>query len=105
MIILHVIYLWQLCHASLPTRENLLFRGLDIDLLCPHSRGEIEDAEPLFLGCHNAQLVWQLASEHNWVDAILSTKPQTKIQNWLSSLRHSNPPIETDRIVTLLWSI
>ena len=73
------VFLWQLCHASLPTRGNLLYRGMKIDPLCPHCNEASKDVEHLFFECHDAQQVWQLASDHHWVTARLPDISQTKI--------------------------
>ena len=45
------ILLWQLCHATFPTRGNLIHRGMDIDPLYPHCNVAIETAEHLFVVC------------------------------------------------------
>ena len=60
-------FLWQLCHASLPTRGTLLKRELQINPLCPLCRDDIEDMEHLFLRCPIVHEVWQLAHAHNRV--------------------------------------
>jgi len=41
------VFLWQLCHASLPTKGAPLNRGLQIDPICPLYHTEIEDVELL----------------------------------------------------------
>jgi len=45
------IFLWQLCHSSLPTRGTLSKRGLNLDPLCPFCHSKVEDSNHLFLGC------------------------------------------------------
>jgi len=46
------VFLWQLYHASLPTRGTLLKRGLQIDPIYTLCNANIEDMEHLFLRCH-----------------------------------------------------
>ena len=99
------VFLWQVCHASLPTRGNLLLRGMDIDPLCPHCNGAIEDAEHLFMGCHSAQPLWQLARDHDWIIVDLPVNSQLKIESRLSFIKRSLPNIKMDRIIALLWNI
>ena len=62
------VFLWQLCHMSLPTRGTLSKRGMNIDSLCPFCQGEIEDADHLFLHCNVAQECWRLAASHRWIN-------------------------------------
>jgi len=81
------VFLWQLCHASLLTRGNLLYRGMKINPLCLHWNEAIEDEKHLFIGCHDAQQVWQLASDHHWVTARLPNISQMKIQHWLLNIK------------------
>ena len=98
------IFLWQLCHTSLPTRGTLLNRGLQIDLICPLCNVEIEDVDHLFRRCSIAQEVWGLPNEHNWVCINAGTNSINNVQNWLSDLRTSTPLVPLDRVVALLWS-
>ena len=99
------VFLWQLCHASLPTRGVLFTRGLHIDPLCPHCHSEIEDAEHLFLGCHAVQHVWRLANDHTWLKINIPLDYHHSVQDWLATLRLSTHLFKMDRLVSLLWSI
>ena len=99
------IFLWQLCHASLPTRGILLKGGLQIDPLCPHCLSDIEDMEHLFLGCPSVSQVWRLAADHHW---ITHSPPQSSIPivpRWLAGLHSSCSRMSLERTVSLLWSI
>ena len=97
--------LWQLCHTSLPTRGTHLKRGLQIDPICPLCNADIEDMEYLFLQCHVAQEVCQLANAHNWVSINVPSVSSDSIQTWFSKLRTPTSPVPLDRIVAPLWSI
>jgi len=99
------VFLWQLCHASLPTKGTLLKRGLQIDPICPLCNADIEDMEHLFLRCPTAQEVWQLAKDHNWAPVTMPPVPAESVQIWLSKLRASISRGPFDRVVALLWSI
>ena len=98
------VFIWQLCHASLPTRGTLFKRVLQIDPICPLCNTNIEDMKHLFLRCHAAQEVWRLANDHNWVSINMPSDSFGSVQNWLSNLRTSTPLVALDRIVALLWS-
>ena len=87
------VFLWKLCHASLLTRGNLPYIGMKIGQLCPHCNREIENAEHLFFGCHDAQQVCQLANDDHWVIARLPNTSQTKYKTGclsLNSLSHKS---------------
>ena len=99
------VFLWQLCHASLPTRSTLLKRRLQIDPLCPLCNNDIEDLEHLFLKCPVVHATWQLAKVHKWLSIPLMVDPGDNLQSWLSKLRTSSSPVPLDRVVALLWSI
>ena len=96
------VFLSQICYASLPTRGTLLNIGLQIDPICPLCNIEIEDVEHLFLQCHAAQEVWRLANDYNWVSINAPSDSFVCVENWLSNLRTSTPPVPLDRIVPLL---
>jgi len=59
------IFLWQICHVSLPIRGTLVQRGINVDSHCPFCQSEIEDTNHLFLGCNISQDCWRLVASHN----------------------------------------
>ena len=99
------VFLWQLCHSSLPTRGTLLKRGLQIDPSCPLCNHHSEDLTHLFLRCPAIQEVWNLAKEHNWILSTISIAPSDTVPIWLTKLRQTATLTRFDRIVALLWSI
>ena len=46
--------------------------------------------------------MWKLVNDDNW---IIINAHFNSVQNWLSSIRASNPPVQIYRLVVLLWSI
>ena len=99
------VFLWQLCHSSLPTREILLRRGLQIDPICPLCNQHNEDLAHLFFRCPTVHNVWCLATAHNWIPSTTSIAPSDTVSTWLTKLRQSSTLTRFDRIVALLWSI
>ena len=99
------VFLWQICHSSLPTRGTLLKRGLQIDTSCPLCNHQIEDLEHLFLQCPAVQEVWRLAKDHNWVLSTIPLASSDNVPIWLAKLRKTATLAQFDRIVALLWSI
>ena len=80
-------------------------RGLQIDPICHLCNEEIEDAEHLFLRCRTAQEVWRQANDHNWVTINAPSNFSHGVQNWLSSIRSSNPLVKMDGVVAHMLSI
>ena len=99
------IFLWQLCHSSLPTRGTLFRRGLGINPICPFCQSASEDIDHLFLRCAIAQNCWHLAASHNWITMHIVANPQPTVLHMLSAIRNAGPNANMDRIVALLWSI
>ena len=58
-------FIWQLCHASLPTRGTLVQRGMNIDSRYPFCQSGTEDTDHLFLGCNISQDCWRLTVFYN----------------------------------------
>ena len=98
------IFVWKLCHASLTTRANLRYRGMQIEPTWPHSNEKTESIEHLFWGCQAAQQVWQLTNNHNWAAISVSYRPHVTMQSWITSIRQPNRRI-LDRVVAFLWSL
>ena len=60
------IFLWQLCHKSVPVRGMLLKQGLNIDAGCPIYLGDIKSIDHLLSECPIGKKVWELANKHQW---------------------------------------
>ena len=98
-------FLWQICHASLPTKGTLVQRGMNIDSRRPFYQSETEDTNYLFLRSNISQDCWRLATSHNWVNTNLLFDPQIGQLQMLNAARAAGPALKMDRLVTLLWSI
>ena len=64
------VFLWQLCHNSLPSRGTLFRRGLQLDPTCPACLNDIEDTDHIFLHCPMARQIWDMAAAHQWLSLI-----------------------------------
>ncbi|XP_045789429.1 uncharacterized protein LOC123884387 [Trifolium pratense] len=51
-------FLWRLGKNILPTRANLVRKGVQIENLCPQCHSAPETIDHLFLHCHLTQLTW-----------------------------------------------
>ena len=99
------IFLWQLCHASLPTKDTLCKRGMNLDPRYPFCQTEKKDVDHLFFHCQISQECWRLTVSHNWIDHKFVSGTQNNILQRLSSARTTTPAIRIDRVVSLIWSI
>jgi len=98
------IFLWQLCHNALPSRGNLLRRGIQIDPVCEACALDIEDVDHLFMDCPLARKVWDLAVSHHWLLSHPFPQAGISIREALHLLALNQSPCLT-RVVLLLWSI
>ena len=99
------IFLWQLCHSSLPKRGILSKRGLSIVSVCPFCQSDIEDMDYLFLRCTTVQDCWSLAASHNWINTNIVFSLWLTVLEMLSTTSNASTNVNMDRVVALLWSI
>jgi hypothetical protein len=50
--------LWRACHNILPTTENLIKKGMDVDPLCFFGKFEVESVKHILWDCPSANDVW-----------------------------------------------
>ena len=98
------IFLWQLCHNSLPSRGTLLRRGLQLDPTCPACLSDLEDTDHIFLHCPMVRQIWDLATEHQWLPRMPFPSSTTTVRDHLHDLASQKFP-HLSRVVLLLWSI
>ena len=98
------VFLWQLCHNSLPSRGTLLRRGIHLDPTCPACLNDIEDTDHIFLHCPKARQVWDLAAVHQWLPLFTFSSLTMSIRDHLHELACQKSP-HLSRVVLLLWSI
>ena len=98
------IFLWQLCHNTLPTRANLLRKGIYVDPVCPACLSEIEDIDHLFVGCHMVKKTWDLTVSHNWLTSQPFPQSLPSVWEGLHNLYTARNSYLT-RVAILSWSI
>ena len=98
------IFLWQLCHNALPTRANLLCKGLYIDPVCPACLSEIEDIDHLFVGCHMVKKTWDLAVSQQWLLSQPFPLSFPSVREGIHNLYNARDNF-LPRVAILLWSI
>ena len=99
------IFLWQMCHNTLPVRGTLFRRGYRIEPHCPLCTNDIESTEHLFQECPQSKTVWDLAQQRNWIPSQATINQATP---WLSNFETFLTSYERktlQRISFLLWSI
>ena len=98
------VFLWQLCHNSLPSRATLLRRGIQLDPSCLACLTDIEDTDHIFLHCPLAKQTWDLAISHKWLPSPPFGSLNLLARDQLHDLALQKSPILT-RVALLFWSI
>ncbi|XP_056695811.1 uncharacterized protein [Spinacia oleracea] len=62
------IFLWQICHNSIPTRDILFQRKILPFNVCPLCDTYIESINHLFIQCPTAKQIWNLDHTKKWLD-------------------------------------
>ncbi|GAU31969.1 hypothetical protein TSUD_359140 [Trifolium subterraneum] len=98
-----IIFSWQTLPGRLPTRENLVRRGvlpLDASAQCPCCDGEIESEDHLLVTCPLARAVWSLV--HRWF-VVISVVPSTLSSMCESFLKICRKGKNGTKGVLLVW--
>jgi len=98
------VFLWQLCHNSLPSRGTLLRREIQLDPICPACLNDIEDTDHIFLHCPLAKHTWDLTVVHHWLPSFPFVSLSLPTRDQLHDLALQKSPLLT-RVALLLWSI
>ena len=99
------IFLWQMCHNTLPVKSTLLRRGCQIDPQCPLCQDDVESSDHLFSKCSQTTKVWDLAKAHQWIPLQVDT---LQASDWLPAfelLNHSCNKQTLQRVSFLVWRI
>jgi hypothetical protein len=75
-----IAFSWKLLHNRIPTRSNLLYRGIDVNggnVMCTHCHGMEEAELHLFLFCEFAMRVWK--SIFRWLGIVLVIPPNLSL--------------------------
>ena len=98
------LFLWQLCHNALPSRDTLLRRGIPLDPICPACLTDLEDTDHIFIHCPVAKHTWDLAIAHHWLPSYPFGPTQAATRDHIHRLASHNPSL-LSRVALLLWSI
>ncbi|XP_074348373.1 uncharacterized protein LOC141687107 [Apium graveolens] len=55
-------FIWRFCNNSIPVRNNLRSRGIDIPIICPMCSNDVEHLLHIFFDCPYAKDCWQKAN-------------------------------------------
>ena len=79
------IFLWRLCHNSLPTRVNIKRKKVELDTRCPMCYRLDEDGGHLFIKCNKVRAVWRmLLLEDVRLDLEAAASPLLMVETILS---------------------
>ncbi|KAK2407986.1 hypothetical protein QL285_043537 [Trifolium repens] len=86
---------------AIPTRANLLKKGILCDPLCPFCLSKVESANHLFLDCIWARQVW-LSSP---LTLNLSNNTTSDVTDWLMYMFHHTDSDCMEKVITIIYSI
>lgn len=95
------IFLWRLCLNKLPTRENLLARGLDIHNSCSFCGRYGESCIHIFWDCKNFRRLWARSK----FDSLWSPSNGADIFDILCRLKDLVSGDDFEFIVVLMWGV
>ena len=99
------VFLWQLCHSSLPVRGTLLKWGLNFNSVCPLCLCDIDSIEHLFKDCQMVKKVWELAVKHHWIPSTFSPTANQDFLQYLYRIHSFHNPTLEQKISFILWRI
>ncbi|GKC37449.1 RNA-directed DNA polymerase, eukaryota [Tanacetum coccineum] len=101
------ILVWRISLDRLPTRINLIKRGIDVpSLLCPSCGNQIEDVSHIFVTCEVTFCIWDRV--FRWLDTSRPVFSNIEdIFTWIDSLtiRLNRRKVLDAILVTVLWVI
>lgn len=96
------VFTWRCLHDILPTRANLLRRGIVLDPVCARCGRDAETIEHIFRDCNWSFLFWRASPLR--INLPLDNL-SVNFQDWFLFTIKDKPPDFIDLFVGLLWSI
>jgi hypothetical protein len=93
--------IWRIMQNAIPTRANLLKKGILCDPICPICLSKVESANHLFLDCIWARQVW-LSSP---LTLNLSNNTTSDVTDWLMYMFHHTDSDCMEKVITIIYSI
>ena len=93
------VFIWRLCHNSLPTRMNIKRKCIDLDTRCPMCNRADEDGGHLFLKCKQVKPVWRSLLVEDIRLALLDAHNAMAVLEHILALTAER----RDLVLTLLW--
>ena len=95
------LFIWQLLLNGLPTRNNLIYRNINVPHICPFCNSHAETQDHLFLNCPFIRQYWDADIVSHWMGTQVNTP---NLLTLFRDIRHNvNLPVK--KIIVSLWSI
>ncbi|XP_056690230.1 uncharacterized protein [Spinacia oleracea] len=94
------IFIWQICHNSIPVRSTLQKRNILPFDVCPLCDTYVETMNHLFIQCPSSKLLWDLQLTKHWLDYFITS--HDLLEN-LTLLRKY--PSALCKFTFLIWSL
>lgn len=96
--------LWKIIKNLIPSKQNLLQRGMDINQVCDLCRCAKESPDHLFWRCKKVRKIWERFFP-NLTKTILSCRPGMDMGDaWEIIFKHHSKE-EWERIGIIIWTI
>ena len=99
------IFLWQIFHNGLSFRGDLTKRGINIDPVCPHYKGEIEIVDHLILNCHFVKKLWAEVEKQYIISIPQNVARDRDDKGIILFFKSSLQDLQFHKFTYLLWSL
>lgn len=94
-------FIWRACRNALPTKENLLRRGSELDPICEVCGEAVESVNHVLLHCREAKSVWYGSGLRLDVGSL----PNHSFKSFMWTAMHHYPPEYVSLLAYNAWEI
>lgn len=94
-------FIWRLCFDRLPTRSNLVKRGVDVQNCCVHCGRKGEDCFHVFWGCKHAIKMWFQSKFARLLSIVFNQDPLHVLMDW----KEKTELADFEELIVFLWGL
>ena len=96
-------FAWRACKGILLTKENLSWRGIELDVRCDGCMEDVETVGHLLWSCSRAKEVWQCTKLRFHFDQSQVTSFHDLL--WQILMSDSHKVMDAELVVTVAWAL
>ena len=96
-------FAWRACKGILPTKENLLWRGVQLDVRCDECMEDVESMGHILWSCSRVKEVWQCTKLRFHFDQSQVTSFHDLL--WQIMMSDSYKEKDAELVVTMAWAM